>query len=186
MSGAGKLGYLEVFFILMYIATKNELAALRLLLILYFSTECNTPGKCHTIQEDSLYRPSSVYKTYNNSVFTLTLNMLRIFLIFVLCMLLHIGCVELNPGPNDTDHEESTVSSINDSSVTRALCEIFSKSVSFLHLNIQSLVPKLDLITAEYEDFDILSFSESWLNDSITDDSINILNYHSPFRKDRG
>jgi hypothetical protein len=43
---------------------------------------------------------------------------------------------------------------------------MFSSSISFLHLNIQSLVPKLDLITAEYADFDILSFSESWLNRS--------------------
>ena len=35
-------------------------------------------------------------------------------------------------------------------------------NVSFLHLNAQSLKPKLDLISAEYGDFDILSFTETW------------------------
>ena len=53
-------------------------------------------------------------------------------------------------------------------------------------LNIQSLVPKVDLITAEYADFDILSFSESWLNHSHTDESLKLSNYQTPFRKDRG
>jgi hypothetical protein len=44
----------------------------------------------------------------------------------------------------------------------------------------------LDLIAAEYEDFDILSFSESWLNSNHTDESIKLLNLHTPFRSDRG
>ena len=65
-------------------------------------------------------------------------------------------------------------------------CCMFSSSISFLHLSIQSLVPKLDLITAEYADFDILSFSESWLNRSHTDESLKLSNYQTPFRKDRG
>ena len=63
---------------------------------------------------------------------------------------------------------------------------MFSSSISFLHLNIQSLVPKLDLITAEYTDFDMLSFSESWLNHSHKDESLKLSNYQTPFRKDRG
>jgi hypothetical protein len=53
-------------------------------------------------------------------------------------------------------------------------------------LNIQSLVPKLDLITAEYTDLDILSFSESLLNLIHTDESLKLSNYQTPFRKDRG
>ena len=63
---------------------------------------------------------------------------------------------------------------------------MFSSSISFLHLNIQSLVPKLDLITTDYADFDILSFSESWLNRSHTGESLKLSNYQTPFRKDRG
>ncbi|VDI66016.1 Hypothetical predicted protein [Mytilus galloprovincialis] len=64
--------------------------------------------------------------------------------------------------------------------------ELFSKSVSILHLNVQSLAPKIDLIQAEYSDFDILAFSETWLNNNHTDESIEILNYQHPFRRDRG
>ena len=65
-------------------------------------------------------------------------------------------------------------------------CCMFSSSISFLHLSIQSLATKLELITAEYADFDILSFSESWLNRSHTDESLKLSNYQTPFRKDRG
>ena len=50
----------------------------------------------------------------------------------------------------------------------------------------QSIIPKLDLIAAEYTDFDILSFTESWLKDTNTADSIELLNYQIPFRKDGG
>jgi hypothetical protein len=67
-----------------------------------------------------------------------------------------------------------------------SISAMFSSSISFLHLNIQSLVPKLDLITAEYADFDILSFSESWLNRSHTDTSLKLSNYQTSFRKDSG
>jgi hypothetical protein len=44
----------------------------------------------------------------------------------------------------------------------------------------------VDLITAEYVDFDILSFSESWLNRSHTDTSLKLSNYQTSFRKDSG
>ncbi|CAC5395380.1 unnamed protein product [Mytilus coruscus] len=39
---------------------------------------------------------------------------------------------------------------------------------------------------AEYEDFDILAFTESWLNNSNQGDSVRLLNFCDPFRKDRG
>jgi hypothetical protein len=49
--------------------------------------------------------------------------------------------------------------SMSDFSITSIISAMFSSSISFLHLSIQRLVPKLDLITAEYADF---SFSETW------------------------
>jgi hypothetical protein len=49
-------------------------------------------------------------------------------------------------------------SSTSDLSITSSISTMFSSSISFIHLNIQSLVPKLDLISAEYADFDILFF----------------------------
>ena len=122
-----------------------------------------------------------------NTRSSLFLNMSKCYLCIVLCMLLHIGCIESNPGSIDERQVNSSLSSANsDLSLIDSFCKKFHNSVSFLHLNVQSLFPKLDIIAAEYEDFDILSFSETWLNENITDDSIKLLNFQLPFRKDRG
>ena len=51
--------------------------------------------------------------------------------------------------------------------------------------NVQSLLPKLDLIRAESELYDIAVFSESWLKPNITDDEITLQNFLPPFRTDR-
>ena len=37
---------------------------------------------------------------------------------------------------------------------------------------------------AELSEFDILSFSETWLNPVVTNDNISLLSYHLPMRKD--
>jgi inhibitor of KinA sporulation pathway (predicted exonuclease) len=58
-------------------------------------------------------------------------------------------------------------------------------NVSFLHLNVQSLKPKLDLISAEYGDFDMLSFTETWLNHSTPDRDIKLDSINVPLRKER-
>ncbi|VDI33342.1 Hypothetical predicted protein [Mytilus galloprovincialis] len=79
-----------------------------------------------------------------------------------------MGGIETNPGPHplsdDNDDHNVSFESVSESNSIR---EMFSTSISFLHLNVQSLLPKLDLILAEYKDFDILSFSETWLNENI-------------------
>ncbi|CAC5418458.1 unnamed protein product [Mytilus coruscus] len=54
----------------------------------------------------------------------------------------------------------------------------------FIHM--LEIFKELELIQAEYSDFDILAFSETWLNNNHTDESIKILNYQNPFRRDRG
>ena len=48
-----------------------------------------------------------------------------------------------------------------------------------------SIVPKLDIIMAESSEFDILSFSETWLNTAVTNDDISLLSYHLTERNDR-
>ena len=77
-------------------------------------------------------------------------------------------------------------SSFNDSSEMSSIYKTFSTSVAFVHLNIQSLVPKLELIYAEYEHFDIMSFTETWLKGDNSDDSIELLNFQKPYRRVRG
>ena len=49
----------------------------------------------------------------------------------------------------------------------------------------QSILPKLDVLFSELCDFDILAFSESWLNPAVTDDDLSLHLYHKPERKDR-
>ena len=38
----------------------------------------------------------------------------------------------------------------------------------------------------EYNHFDIMSFTETWLKDDSSDDSIELLNFQKTFRRDRG
>ena len=54
-----------------------------------------------------------------------------------------------------------------------------------MHLNIQSIVPKLDLIEGEASAYDVIVFSESWLNPRIPNASICIEHFSPPFRADR-
>ena len=66
--------------------------------------------------------------------------------------------------------------------------ELINNTFSFLHLNIQSIVSKIDMISAEYSCHDILSFTESWLNENISTDQqcLEIPDYKfPPFRRDR-
>ena len=62
-----------------------------------------------------------------------------------------------------------------------------SRGLAMAHLNIRSLLHKMDqvnLIMGGTKSFDILSFSETWLNDSVTDDEILMPGY-SCVRRDR-
>ena len=58
-----------------------------------------------------------------------------------------------------------------------------SRHLSYVHYKVQSIVPKLDIIMVELSEFDILSFSETWLNLAVTNDNISLLSYHLPERK---
>ena len=51
--------------------------------------------------------------------------------------------------------------------------------------NVQSIVPKLDILHAELIAFDILAFSETWLNPSVETDDLVLESYNKPERKDR-
>ena len=77
-------------------------------------------------------------------------------------LLLLCGDVERNPGPNTPEH-----------------------SISILHLNIRRIRQKIDFITDNLLDFDILCFTETHLNQDILTDSILLDNFSLPYRKDR-
>ena len=91
------------------------------------------------------------------------------------------GDVHPNPGTASVSSD-----SMSDSSATSVLSSTtLSKHLSFVHYNVQSILPKLDVLFSELCDFDILAFSESWLNPAVTDDDLSIQLYHKPERKDR-
>ena len=82
-------------------------------------------------------------------------------------MILLSGDVEVNPGP---DSAEDTSFTSDDQSLTSF--ETLSNHLSVFHLNIQSLVPKIDIVRSEADAYDILVFSESWLNPNISNDNL--------------
>ena len=97
----------------------------------------------------------------------------------ILVMLLS-GDIELNPGPGSVDGTTESISSSSSSSF-----ETLTNHLGILHLNIQSIVPKLDLIEGEAASYDVLVFSESWLNPDVPDESLHIEHFSPPFRTDR-
>ncbi|MEW8544385.1 MAG: reverse transcriptase family protein [Candidatus Thiodiazotropha sp.] len=107
----------------------------------------------------------------------LALAVLTSWLIF---LTLQSGDIEVNPGPGSVEGSADSSSNISFNSV-----EMLSNHLSIFHLNIQSIVPKLDLIKCEADAYDVLVFSESWLKPEIRDESINIDNFLPPFRADR-
>ena len=60
-----------------------------------------------------------------------------------------------------------------------------SNHLSFIHYNVQSLAPKLDILGPELFEFDILAFSETWLKPSISSDDLHLHSFRKPERKDR-
>lgn len=115
-------------------------------------------------------------KLYKNLLFTYLL--LKELITILVCTWLYLflllaGDVHKNPGPNSTSSSNlETLSGM-------------AHHLSFVHLNVQSIRHKLDILHAELKHFDILAFSESWLNNSVSSDDLMLPSYSCPERKDR-
>ena len=96
-------------------------------------------------------------------------------------LLLTAGDIHPNPGPS------SSLSSSSNDSHASSLTSILSNShhLSFIHYNVQSVRSKIDILSAELSDFDILSFTETWLHPNIKTDDLHIQSFQNPERKDR-
>ena len=105
---------------------------------------------------------------------------MTVFSTWLYCLIVLCGDVEVNPGPDSVDG--STDSSLNS---TISSFELLSNHLSIFHLNIQSIIPKLDLIKCEVEAYDVIVFSESWLKPEVKNESLSIENFLLPFRTDR-
>ena len=101
-------------------------------------------------------------------------------------LLLCSGDVQPNPGPLSSSMSSTSIhssSSTMSTDFTDALN--VSHNLSFVHYNVQSIVHKLDILHAELIAFDILAFSETWLNPAIASDDLILQTYGKPERKDR-
>ena len=58
-------------------------------------------------------------------------------------------------------------------------------NLSMVHYNDQSFANKIDIIEPELTDFDIISLTETWLNDSISNEDLKFNEFQAPFRRDR-
>ena len=131
----------------------------------------------------NIRHPRKICLSYKNKYFTYYCFTSLIFIVlhvWLFMLILLSGDVEVNPGP-DSVESSTDFSDILSSASLNSL----SNHLSILHLNIQSLLPKIDLIRGEAIAHDILIFTESWLKPTINDDSIHIENFLPPFRTDR-
>ena len=100
-------------------------------------------------------------------------------LLWVSCLLLCCGDFEPNPGPISSSLS-SSLSSLSSVSLLP-----YHSHLSICHLNIQSLLPKIDVLQYEIQPFDIFVFTETWLNNEINSHNLKITNYSEPYRHDR-
>ena len=86
--------------------------------------------------------------------------------LLVIHLLLLAGDIELNPGPRGTP-------------------DLIENVLSIYHSNIRSLRYKVNSISNLIEEFNIVCFTETHLNNQITDDDVAISGFDIPVRKDR-
>ena len=60
-----------------------------------------------------------------------------------------------------------------------------SRHLSFVQYNVQSIITKLDILYTELHAFDILAFSETWLNPTVSNDDLILQSFKEHERKDR-
>lgn len=95
-------------------------------------------------------------------------------------ILLLSGDIHLNSGPITTPNSSTSTANTSAFSFSN-----LNHHLSFVHYNVQSLVQKLDILETELFEFDILGFTESWLNPSHSSKDIRIASFNEPERKDR-
>ena len=98
--------------------------------------------------------------------------------IFLAMVIYQDGDVEKNPGPGtENDDFSDTVSS--------ASSAILHGNFSLVHYNVQSVVNKIDIIEPELSNFSLISLTETWLNNTVSNEDIQFNDFQVPFRRDR-
>ena len=128
-------------------------------------------------------------KTRSNMIYTqcvltsLSHTLTFICIMWMITLLLSSGDVHPNPGPSDSNVSSDYTSSTNSHDLYTFLN--YTNYISTVHYNVQSIRYKLDLLLAEFSQFDIISFTETWLSGNCPTSDLIFPSYYAPERKDR-
>lgn len=102
-------------------------------------------------------------------------------------LLITAGDVHTHPGPLSTSSSTRTFETDSSRRSTQSAFNFanLSNHLSIVHYNVQSIASKLEILGTELFEFDILAFTETWLNPSIPTDDLLLQSYRIPERKDR-
>ena len=124
-----------------------------------------------------------------NAQFSLFVVGTFMYIVFTAWLTILLLCSDgIHPNPRPTSNSSSSVTSLSTySSMTTTVFDSLplNHNLSFVHYNVQSILPKLEILHAELHESDILAFSETWLNPSIDNEDIMLQQYQAPVRKDR-
>lgn len=106
--------------------------------------------------------------------------------VFIILMLLLSGNVHLNPGPGVSLHNDVPVSNSSDANMLTFDSFCNRKSFGLMHLNIRSLLPKMDEVRAYMHTSNphVFVISESWLKRTVDNSAVSVPGYNI-FRQDR-
>ena len=128
-------------------------------------------------------------ETYSKNV-NLTMRITNIFITvcfvtWLYILLLCSGDVHPNPGPTPSASNDNFSSS--SSNTSNILLDTLNQNhhLAFIHYNIQSLLPKIDILQAELYTFDIIALTETWSHPGIDTDEVTFQLCSPPERKDR-
>ena len=134
----------------------------------------------HEFMFQNLLRHTVAGKHYTeNCKFTryrLAFILLQVTVAWIFILLLKAGDIEKNPGPL-TCTSVSTANSSSLASGTFMNLSTLQTKLSIVHYNVQSITRKIDILSSEVLEFDILAFSKTWLNRSISKEILLIQSY---------
>ena len=110
------------------------------------------------------------------------------FILLILSLITMYGDIELNPGPIDSDesfdHNHSPMLSSEDGNNSSFFFSLLY--IKFIHLNVRSLLPNFDIISAVFSRFDIIALSETFSETTIDDDTLLTPGFYEKIEIDMG
>ena len=120
-------------------------------------------------------------KNVRYTTFTVSIVCYFLCALYLLSILINLANdVEVNPGPGLSDPSPHNMTDSISLSATNS-DPLLETNFSFVHMNIQSLISKLDIIEVELRDYSILSFTETWLKESDITSDVYLPGFQTPF-----